>query len=252
MSKQIRKFGWIPDAPDYRDFFYAQKVIAVPDKVDLSISRFMPAVYDQGSLGSCVFNAIGGAFEFLLPLENKPVFMPSRLFSYYIYREKNNCLNEDSGATIRDALKVYVKKGVCPESMWEYDTSKFTTRPSKACYTEAMDHQVLKYNRLRRLSDMEQCIAEGYPFVAGIRIYESFQSKIVAETGIVPYPNIINENFLGGHAVLFVGYDQALKLFKVRNSWGSGWGDKGYFYLPYEFVGDSNLASDFWTIKLTE
>ena len=248
----IRKFGWIPDSEDKRDFLFAKRITATPNKVDLSSSNFMPSIYDQGNLGSCVFNAIGAAFHFLLSLESKQVFMPSRLFPYYNYRELEGCIYEDSGAEIRKAIKRYVKQGVCDEIDWPYDIAAFDEEPSSFCYEEASKHQVLKYHKIRRIVDMEQCLAEGYPFVAGIRIYESFQTHQVAKTGMVPIPDINNENFFGGHAVLFVGYDRSLKLFKVRNSWGSGWGDKGYFYISYSFVENNNLASDFWTITLTE
>jgi C1A family cysteine protease len=245
-----RKFGWIKDKDDYRDLLYFQRITTVPDVMDLT--NKMPEVYDQGSLGSCVFNALGAAFHYLLFFEDKEVFMPSRLFPYYNYREKENCVNEDSGAQIRTAIKTYVKKGVCKESDWDYDISKFTVKPNDFCYQDAMEHQLLKYHRLRNISQLEQCISEGYPVVCGISIYESFQTEKVSRHGHVPIPDPGKEQFLGGHAVMLVGFNRREKWFKVRNSWGAKWGESGYFYLPYAFVGNVALASDFWTIRLTE
>jgi C1A family cysteine protease len=84
--------------------------------------------------------------------------------------------------------------------------------------------------------------------VFGFSVYESFESDDVALSGLVPLP-AAHESMLGGHAVLLVGYDHERKLFKVRNSWGPSWGDGGYFWMPYDYVCDPELADDFWTLK---
>jgi C1A family cysteine protease len=96
---------------------------------------------------------------------------------------------------------------------------------------------------------MKGCLAAGYPFVFGFTVYESFESASVAKTGVVPYPST-GEKVLGGHAVLAVGYDDASQRFIVRNSWGPGWGMKGYFTIPYSYLTDNNLSDDFWTIRM--
>jgi len=73
----------------------------------------------------------------------------------------------------------------------------------------------------------------------------------VAGTGTAPMPSR-GEKMLGGHAVLAVGYDEARQRFLIMNSWGTGWGLKGYFTLPYPYLTDSRLADDFWTVRLIE
>ncbi len=61
-----------------------------------------------------------------------------------------------------------------------------------------------------------------------------------------------NEKVLGGHAVMAVGFDAQKKLMLVRNSWGSSWGQKGYFWMPFEYFTNSNLSDDFWTLRQVE
>ena len=95
---------------------------------------------------------------------------------------------------------------------------------------------------------MRSCLADGFPFVFGFTVYESFESQSVAKTGVVPMPKP-KEKVMGGHAVIGVGYNDAQKRFIVRNSWGQGWGMKGYFTIPYAYLGNKNLSDDFWTIR---
>jgi len=57
---------------------------------------------------------------------------------------------------------------------------------------------------------------------------------------------------VGGHAVLAIGYDDKERRFLARNSWGEGWGIKGYFTLPYNYLANRNLSDDLWTIRRGE
>jgi C1A family cysteine protease len=93
---------------------------------------------------------------------------------------------------------------------------------------------------------MLTCLTEGYPFVFGFAVYESFESPQVKRTGVVNMPKK-GEVMLGGHAVMAVGFDQAKKRFLVRNSWGRNWGMSGYFTMPFEYL--ETLSADFWTIR---
>ncbi len=123
-------------------------------------------------------------------------------------------------------------------------------QPPPRCYAEAVKHQAVLYHSVtQNLADMKGCLAEGYPFVFGFTVYESFQSPVVAQTGIVSMPQQ-GEAPVGGHAVLAVGYDDGRNVFIVRNSWGTAWGAAGYCFMPYAYLLDDNLATDFWTIRL--
>ena len=209
----------------------------------------MPAIYDQGQLGSCTANAIGGAFEFEMLKQEEPDFMPSRLFIYYNERVIERTVDEDAGAQLRDGMKTVANQGVCPEPQWPYVLSQFATKPTAECYAEAKKHVGITYMRVGQdVAQMRGCLAAGYPFIFGFTVYESFESDAVSRTGNVPMPQG-DERTLGGHAMVAVGYDNPKKLVLVRNSWGTSWGKKGYGTMPYSYFTNPDLSADFWTLR---
>ena len=128
--RQVKRFGWVPDIPDARDFMFSAPetvLLALPKRVNLTSK--MPAVYDQGQLGSCTANAIGAAFEYEQLQQKQKDFMPSRLFIYYNERAIEGTVDSDSGAMIRDGIKSVAKLGVCPEDVWPYDVARFMEKP---------------------------------------------------------------------------------------------------------------------------
>jgi C1A family cysteine protease len=249
----IGHYGWVPDLPDHRDFTYAapaEFLTALPTIVDLRPE--CPPVYDQGQLGSCTGNAIGGAFQFEQIKQKVKDFIPSRLFIYYNERVLEHTVNSDSGAQIRDGIKVVAKLGAPPETDWAYDITKFAEKPPQKAFADAAHSKVLSYQRVSRaLNQMKGCLASGYPFVFGFTVYDSFESTTVAHSGHAPMPQS-GEKVAGGHAVAAVGYDDKNQWFIVRNSWGTTWGMKGYFTLPYQYLLESDLSDDFWTIRIVE
>jgi C1A family cysteine protease len=247
-----RKYGWAPDLPDHRDHLYSapQPVLAkLPPKKDLRSG--CPPVYDQGQLGSCTANAISGAIQFEQKKQGVTVFVPSRLFIYYNERDMEGTVNSDAGAQIRDGVKSVANLGVCPETEWPYDINQFATKPTAQCYTDGTKCEAVGYQRLdsSNLNQLKGCIASGFPFVFGFTVYDGFESPEVAKTGVLNMPGP-KEKVQGGHAVLAVGYDDSTQRFTVRNSWGKDWGIKGYFTIPYSYLTTTNLADDFWTIRI--
>lgn len=248
-TKSLRKYGWKKDPKKFFDhprFIANVTVKSLPTRMDLRPK--CPPVYDQGELGSCTANALSGAFEFDQMKQKDKFFMPSRLFIYYNERVIEGDVSEDNGAIISDGVTTLTKQGVCPESEWPYDITKFAVKPTAQCYADGLKHVGKDHRRIMQdLNQMKQILANGTPFVFGFTVYESFESDAVAATGVMPMPKP-GEQELGGHAVMCVGYDDVKKSFIVRNSWGTGWGDKGYFYMPYAYMLRPDLASDFWAI----
>jgi C1A family cysteine protease len=254
MERKIKGYGWNPDLPDGRDLLYGAPVKALaelPAKVDWR--KECPPIYDQEALGSCTANAIGAALQFDQKKQEEPDFIPSRLFIYYNERVIEGTVHSDSGAQIRDGIKTVAKQGACKEEpTWPYKIARFDDKPPKKAYEEGKKYQAISYLRLSQaLSQLKGCLAEGFPFVFGFLVFESFETKEVADTGHVPMPKA-KEALLGGHAVLAVGYEESRQRFIVRNSWGTSWGMDGYFTMPYPYLTQSSLSRDFWTIRRVE
>ena len=244
-SKLGKKYGWIPQLKDSRDYKYKVSnyftEIPLPSSVDLR-SVDSP-ILNQLDLGSCTGNGIAGCINFIHKSNN---FLASRLFIYFGERQIEGTIDQDAGANIRDGIKFVSNTGVCSETTWPYDVSKFTNTPSTAAYTEASNDIVTVYLALNSLSDIKHSLASGFPVVFGTTLYESFESPEVASTGVVPMPTS-SESVIGGHCMKIVGYIDTNSWFIVANSWGTDWADKGYCYIPYEFMQEN--GSDYWTIR---
>ena len=245
-----RFYGFNRQLPDFRDEFFMftpKPKIVLPSSVDLRIKG--PTPYNQGPLGSCTGNGTGRIVHYGLLKQSIHVFAPSRLFIYYNERVMEGTVNQDAGASIRDGIKSIASQGVCDEILWPYDVKKFATKPPVKCFADAKKHKALLYRPVKQELDiMKACLAEGFPIVIGFSVYPSFESEQVAKTGVVPMPNK-TESLLGGHCVTIDGYIDSVQRFICCNSWGTGWGENGYFSMPYEYLTNPNLACDFWMIE---
>ncbi len=252
---------------DERDFkLAAPEAAQIPRRVDLR--EKCPPVFNQGALGSCTANAGVAAYMMLRGMSSAL----SRLFLYYEERRLEGTTGEDTGAEMRSIGKTLCKTGVCTETLWPYVIEKYNEDPPVEADTDAAGRRITAYKKLPGVTAIRQYIAKtGQPVMIGFEVYSSFETDEVEKTGVVPLPDTGKEDLLGGHAVLVVGYDddfgkrakyggflsELLRTFTgqgnddgyfiVRNSWGQGWGDSGYFYLPYTFV--RKYAFDFWVIE---
>jgi C1A family cysteine protease len=256
----VRKYLLKRSLPDHRDFLMAHPtasaVEALPPVFDLRnppppIPQ-MPPVLDQKSLGSCALNATSNTLRHLLEKEKLPVWQPSRLYMYYNTRVniENSPAGEDTGVCIRDVCKALSKYHACSEDTWPYDIEKFSEEPPKSAYNEANLHKKIQYRAVPLNVDaIKHAVFQGTTVIIGIQLYESFESEEVAKTGIVPMPKTETETLLGGHAMTLCGWNDETKMFIIQNSWGPDkWGEKGYCYIPYDYIVDPKLGGDYWTL----
>jgi C1A family cysteine protease len=254
-------YSYKRDEVDDRDLRFSRSVsphpeIVLPRLVDIRPN--CPPVYDQGKLGSCTANA--GCTCRAMLLQDQQVSL-SRMFLYYMGRAIEGTAGKDEGASLRDTCKSIHKAGVCEEKYMPYNPEKYMFPPSRAAILNAKNYRISAYKALSSLDEIKQNIAfRQQPVLLGMDVYESFESDAVAKTGIMPMPRK-SEKKLGGHAVLVVGYKDMtihrgmcgryrLKpgCLIVRNSWGDQWGDKGYFYMPFDYV-TPDYTYDYWIIE---
>lgn len=280
---QKHSYGYLPDKPDARDYKFTpyQKVEQLPPSVDMR--QYCSPVRDQGMLGSCTsFSMATGLREFML-IKSSPYPPPppqpepsciekvfpqsilkklfsklykdtftvlSPLFLYYEERVLEGTVDWDSGATMRDGMKVLNQTGVPPELDWPYNINVFRTKPPELAYTNVVPFKISVYSRIYDLTGIKSALASGYGVVFGFNVYESFETTEVANTGIMPMPKP-GERILGGHAVFICGYKDDPEwegggYLVIKNSWSAQWGASGFFFMPYAFA-DSNDISDIWT-----
>lgn len=260
-----RKFGWKPSLPDQRKPKYAkhkEMAVRLSFPSTISLQSQMSPVEDQGQLGTCVAHATAAALEFLELMELKAksggqevfpdqTFDPmSRLFLYYNSCAIDGDAGQDNGTTNSSMMQAIAKWGICRESLWPYNPLMVSKPPLPACYKEGAQHLVLQDYSIDNtvIDQLKQCLVQGYPFIFGISVYDSFMSDDVAQSGIVPMPDP-SENLQGGHDLCAVGYDDSKSAFLVRNSWGADWGLQGYCWIPYDYLTNADLGSDFKTIR---
>lgn len=230
------------------------KGIVLPIKYDLrtSFPEIVLPILDQGQIGSCAANQLSNSLRFCLARQKVSVFQPSRLFIYYFGRlfEGSN-VNQDTGLSISGVCSSIKKYGACGENNWGYDITKFTLQPNKnainAAYTHIPGYKFLQVPQ--NLTSIKTALVSGFPVIIGVQLYSSFESDTVTKTGVIPMPDKTEEYLLGGHALNLIAYDDNTQTFTGQNTWNVNWGNKGTFTIPYKYILDPTLGSDYCTVK---
>lgn len=240
------KFGLLPDSEDFRDIEWKSGQVKPESNVDLR--NLASPIENQFRLNSCTMQAIVGVMEALQNKEGKEFVDLSRLFGWQMELLLEGTFGLNAGAYIRDGIKVVFETGICKESLWPYDPSKIKEMPPKECFDDASTRKIKKYVRINSLNDARECMTLGFPFVFGHNVYQSTYSQNVMKSGNIPLPSRWRffDKLLGGHAVSGFGYNDFSENIIVRGSYSNTVGDKGYFYLPYEFF--NRYVSDCWAI----
>lgn len=247
-----RYMGLNRDYHDIRDLKYSSQQnssINIKDSVDLTV--LSNDVYDQSELNSSTSFAVCSLLEFLRQQSGLRPIKLSELFTYYISRKTEGTIKYDSGSSIRAAIKATIRYGCAPESMWPYEPANFRSKIPRMVWRKAKNEISFKYLRLDNYlsNDIYSCLSEGFPFSFGMSIYSSFRPD---EQGIIPIPSPRRDSLLGYHCLTCVGYtskDIDDGLFIVKNSWGRGWGNKGFCLIPAKMLIDNSNAFDFWTVR---
>jgi C1A family cysteine protease len=268
MPYRIDGLGWLPDPPDFRDYHledkevsksvdtnlrsmaqqspvraFESKVRRPPNSVDLR--HLCSDVEDQQDIGSCTAQAVCALVEYLQRnldgrhIDVSPLFLYKVTLSFLGW-------SGDTGAFVRSAIKALRLFGVPPEDYYPYHTELFDQEPAAFAYAFAGNYKAIQYHRLDRLEELKKSLAQGIPFAFGFTCYRSLYNPEVNKTGVIPLPTR-NDEVIGGHAVMAVGYDNGKGHLYFKNSWGTEWGDDGYGALPFEYI-EYGLAQDYWAL----
>lgn len=212
----------------------------------VSLVSHAPNVYDQGSLGSCVAQAVAKAIEIRLHYQGLRRYIPSRLALYYGARQSIGTTGEDSGAIIADCLSHVRNIGFADESYWDYaeNLGQFAAHPPWNYYDAASEARVVNMEALDHdAGTIHWELASGHPVLAGMVIDEGFDNAV---DGVIT-PGGAR---LGGHAVAIVGIDMANRRVLVMNSWGTLWGDNGLAWLPLDVLLDPVVTGELHSLRV--
>jgi Papain family cysteine protease len=241
-----RKLGAVRDVHDVRDRMYRAPLLspAIPQLVDLR--AWAGPIKDQGEEGSCTGHAFSSGREWIARKYEKtsPILSPQCLYVEELLA--NGSFPNDDGAMPRTGCQVLAAKGCCEAQLYPYVEGELTA-PTPEQAQNALNYRTGAYHRIGNLADFLSCLVDPtpWPVMVGFTVYDSFMSQQVADTGIMPMPQP-GEQPQGGHEVLCLGYDLPKQLALIQNSWGGGWGQKGYFWMPFGVIASPD--TDLWMV----
>ncbi len=239
----MHALGCRKDPIDQRDIPMGMVLPKIPVPGEVDYTGRMTPVRNQGDEGTCVgFASVVGVKEYEDSKEYRKQISLSPRYVYSICKQLDGAPDEE-GTYPRVAMKVLLKHGVCPEAMWPYKPHQ-TDGHKPGAHAKARIYRIKAYARLEGIAEMKRSLLVNGPFLAGVTVYDSWFTKKVEKTGIIPMPSR-GDSVSGGHAICIAGYSDGKKFFKFKNSWGGVWGDAGYGYIPYAYM--ERYCMDAWS-----
>ena len=249
------KMGWKFEDTEYKINNLGIDNIYIDEKEDdleydiyKKYKDYFPEIVDQGNIESCVPTCISTIYYYLTMKQmNHLKFRISRLYLYYQVRKLYNDIENDNGSTISDCINILHTDGIIPEFLYPYIPNNVHNNPNVFLDKYSKFCKCLGFENINR-NHIKQKILQDYPVLCGIKLFNSIYNDDVKKTGIInKYDK--NDELLGGHCIIIIGFDDTTKYYKFINSWGTSWGNNGFGFLPYEFINNNKLSNEFYILK---
>lgn len=227
---------WKPETQDYSENF----------AVDLRPKLPPPGEQKMNDCTSWAIAYAAKTYDEVVDQEWKPD-VAKRIFSpRFIYNQINN--GRDSGSNALNALNLLKEKGCATLATCGYVANDFRGQPSAAAFKEAENFKISSFYLVRSKEAIRRALLQGKIVVIGTSTTPVFMSarwqvydKTLHERGVAQrrpgQPH-------GKHALCIVGFDDQKGAFLVMNSWGTRWGNGGFFWLGYDLADRFNGAQD--------
>ncbi len=207
----------------------------------------MPHVRDAGREGSCVGFAVAAALEEQIHrVQARDVAISPRYIYYYARTQGGFPTSRDTGAHLRHAIYLLLRRGAVAEDMWPYHAGEFAAHPASVV-EKAVHYRISRAQPIHDLEDLKAALRDAWSVVGGLSLFPSSDAAEVARTGMIPMPDH-DEPMRSAAAVCFVGFDDEERLLKFRPPWGPAWGDRGYGYISYDYA--RRFLWDAWAVAL--
>lgn len=215
------------DSRDYQLVCGANTQQVFPKKFELEPRR----VKDQGSTGSCVAHTLSSIIEYYNYNQNND---DTEMSIGYIYGNRRNSSYKGEGLIMRDALATVCKYGDCPKEEFPYNKEvpeaiQLFEKSANHLFPLGEPHRITEYCRVNDEASIKMAIMSGCPVAIALNWYNDIQ---IDKFGVA-HSNFNEKDMCGGHCVSLVGWDESG--WKILNSWGTNWGNEGYFIWPYEY-----------------
>lgn len=255
-----KTLGCWPSPWDPRDFKFAKIAqalgfAAVTLPSEWSFRPNLPPVWDQGPLGVCVSAASCWGVKAWQEIQQGdfPACGLSVAYLYALCKQRDG-IPDQAGTYPRVVLKVLQDVGVCTEAELPYTwlkSDRSVPPPPSNLASSAAKYKIKSYAQICGSGDasrdgatmaLKQAIYTQGPVLAAVLVCENFLDPQPPDY-LLPLPQ---GRVLGGHAVALTGWDDARQAFELRNSWGTGWGDRGYAWLPYQWLTARDRDVGYW------